>query len=362
MNFSQLIKTLVDYLDLGKRIATTIPGMVLALGIVAFYTGPKDFLVHREITQQASTIQQNQLRLELLSIQEQQNKIKPDGNLLSSQDALTRIRAQIPKSGDISAQLGGQLSSVLQQSFYSFLMFGLLGFAIGTVLDPVNKALFLQVLPALGKKVTNSKVGAFLTGYGILVQSKEILTEKYSDHAFGKRLIAQDPLKLSPQYYIGRGLISASEYDDLISKYYRFTEISIGMIIPSAVLILSACYLMTAVNYRSLPHSLLWTVGIISAAAVGLVLHRVGLRRYGEFRSQVFDLIAGREQAHEEQMHEVPKDEVVVLARALHRVEHLADKLERETEQTSRKFESALLLLEDVARRIDNRAPRRDTS
>jgi len=30
MNLSQLIKTLVDYLDLGKRIATTIPGMVLA--------------------------------------------------------------------------------------------------------------------------------------------------------------------------------------------------------------------------------------------------------------------------------------------------------------------------------------------
>jgi hypothetical protein len=33
---SQMIKTLADYLDLGKRIVTTIPGMVLAAGVLIF--------------------------------------------------------------------------------------------------------------------------------------------------------------------------------------------------------------------------------------------------------------------------------------------------------------------------------------
>ena len=34
MNLSSLIKTLVDYIDLGKRIATTLPGMALAFAVL----------------------------------------------------------------------------------------------------------------------------------------------------------------------------------------------------------------------------------------------------------------------------------------------------------------------------------------
>src|SRR5216683_4718791 len=44
MPFTDLIKTLIDYIDLGKRVATTIPGIAIALALVLGFAEPPDFL------------------------------------------------------------------------------------------------------------------------------------------------------------------------------------------------------------------------------------------------------------------------------------------------------------------------------
>jgi hypothetical protein len=300
--------------------------------VVLFYSNPTDLLQRRALERQATRVQQTELRLELDAVEKQQQAAEKTADANATQAAFQNLRTQIAVNKDVWSQLSGAFTGVLQQTFYSVLLFGLVGFGIGTVLDPVNKAVFLQFIPELGERAKDRGMVAYLTGYHLLSKAKQKLETKYTGHAMAQRLIGQGPLQLSARYYIGRGLITAAEYDDLTSQYYRFTEITIGMIVPSVILGAAVCFLLCESNDTRFPNAGIWALGLILVATIAVVLQWVGLRRYGEFRSQVFDLIAGRERAQEDQKGQVSRDEVVILARVLRRVEDVAGKLEHEVE------------------------------
>src|ERR1700681_2499958 len=96
MNISELIKTLVDYLDLGKRIATTIPGMVLAFGFVLLFAQPPDSM-------QKHTLQQ--------LVASQQKEVQSSQKLLRDvQEGKREVAEQI----SIVQQLQNAVDSVLQ--------------------------------------------------------------------------------------------------------------------------------------------------------------------------------------------------------------------------------------------------------
>jgi hypothetical protein len=339
MNFSQLIKTLVDYLDLGKRIATTIPGIVLAAGILLFYYNADQFAVQRRIDHNLATLREQEANAEIGHIQSLQKKLNgstPDEPYYGkAQDAFSKTQNAFQKG----------YFAFAQQAFYGVLLFGLLGFAIGTVLDPVNKALFLQLIPELGQ--SSQGVRSFLTGYTVLNKAKQQVVDKYQNSPTGERIGSNNPLRLSAQFYIGRGLISAAEYDGLVADYYRFTEISIGMIIPTLVVGAAICYLNTSCVIRALVAS--------AAVILAFVLQRVGLRRYGEFRANVFDLISGREQAHIEQTQVVPKDEVLGLARAVHKAEQGSARMAHSLDNFENRLGLRLQSLEETIRRLEQR-------
>lgn len=354
MNVSELIKTLVDYLDLGKRIATTIPGMVLAFGFVLLFAQPPDSMQkrkleslvttqeqevgktqkllrdvkeqQREVKDQVTTIQQLQAAVDavlqsklaaykngptpqaltdLNNLAKQKEEVGVDiPQLRRKQDELSDREHNLTKIiGSEQAQLdsyrsraasGNEFDQALSKAFSSVLLFGLFGFAIGTVLDPVNKAIFLQLVPQLGPSKDNNRrfrVLQHLSGR-YLLQPKQQTRVNLSER--------------SAHYYIGRGLITAGDYDSVEADYYRFSEISIGMIIPTVVL--AAGFVHVFGDKLGPIKFFIYTASILAAYC----LYLIGLKRYGEFNRHLTDLIAGREQAVRDQEERLAKPSVVV--------------------------------------------------
>lgn len=383
MNFTQLVKTLIDYLDLGKRIATTIPGMVLALGFVLAFSDPPDVLrkaetLERQVQELNELLQDVQAEKEILlrkreqvdfelknaeswlaieqraytqaeqawqksptvdarnafkQAQEDLYKAKFKGERAtlvarqkSLQHRIAALEAEIvrleTKRNAIAtrADQSREFSSSLQRAFYDIILFGLLGFAIGTVLDPLNKALFLQTLPNWGKGAAASPARRYLSGYSTLKAS--------ADKAISGQINAEKRLEMNPHFFIGRGLLSAAEYDEFISSYYRYAEISTGMVIPTFIL---------AIGLAKRNSSELGGVGIsvvvICGALIGFGLFQVGMRRYGEFKSKVSDFIAGRETAFKAESARLPEHQIEILAESVTRLENAIKRLNEQQQK-----------------------------
>lgn len=348
MNFSLLIKTLVDYIDLGKRIATTIPGMVLAFGFVLLFAQAPDVLrldrLKQEIDDEIASIEKLRTDYAALEQKKEEAKVKMDlaGEVLAGYDqqrqtaaaaykqkpaADTRAALQAAQrdyetawTGEkkrldaefraTDAALSAQKTRVdaskaridslemaradasgftggLNSLFNAVILFGLVGFALGVVLDPVNKAVFLNFIPDTGEK--RGSVFRSFTGYDL------------------KRAHESEYTKFEVQYYIGRGLITQAEYDDLVASYFRLTEISVGMILP--VIVLAAGYIRARHTDDSWP-----TKAAIMLAAIGLgyFLFHVGIKRYGDFQRRVYQLIEGRDAAFEEQKRQAEREAIAV--------------------------------------------------
>lgn len=350
MNFSQLIKTLVDYIDLGKRLATTIPGMVLAFGFVLLFAQAPDVFrqnrIRQELNQKLTDLAQlreekipleqaqeqerdrfamademlagfNQQRQAALSDYKQKpsdetraalraaqtaygtawekEKKAPGNAFRKADDALSAHNARIAAA---DAEVQGLRKALTDASgfaagltslFDAVILFGLVGFALGLVLDPLNKAIFLQFIPGIGEK-RGERVKS-ITGYHL----KQKPRTKYAE--------------FEVHYYIGRGLITQTEYDDLVASYYRLSEISLGMIVP--VLVLAAGFIK--VQAAKGGGSFLLYASITLAALLGAwVLFRVGVKRYGEFQTRVYRLIEGRDAAFEEQLKQSKREAIAV--------------------------------------------------
>lgn len=102
------------------------------------------------------------------AVEKQQQTAEKTADSSATQAAFQYLWTQIAVNKDVWSQLSGAFTGVLQQTFYSVLLFGLVGFAIGTVLDPVNKAVFLQFIPELGGQGKDGGVVTYLTGYHVL--------------------------------------------------------------------------------------------------------------------------------------------------------------------------------------------------
>jgi hypothetical protein len=192
------------------------------------------------------------------------------------------------------------------------LMFGLLGFLLGLMRDPLNKALFLQMLPdaadaepsrdAKLHRVRRALAAAF-------VPSRQIRRE-------------DDPLtERRAQFYIGRGLITEAEYHALVDNYYRFAELTIGLVIPM---------LVTAValfQYQWVRGRQWWALSAVAVVVFATALARIGVRRHAEFREATTDFIAGRlEKLKDEERKRSKTVNLLQLTRLVARAEALRER------------------------------------
>ena len=341
--FAQLLQNLGSYLDFSKRLATTVPGLVMALALAMLTATAPDWVRKpftceavrdakadwRDAARQLETSGPDDLLSRVLRAKESAlrrayYKAVNGAEAATEQAdaatvALQRLQAFYAGEGkalvDKRPTLTGDAKTAdakldeddrkLAESEYNdlckespttwntiagdLLMFGLLGFTLGVVLDPVNKAIFLQALPEMvapkadldrvaqpdAKSQGRSK-GAFLARIFVPLEHAQKRHPK---------LLREH----SPQFYIGRGVITAGEYQDLIDNYYRFCEVTTGLVIPVALVGLAL-----VIHYWS-KHA--WPQAVLSAVlsvSGSVLLARIGVRRYAEFRIAASEMIEGR--------------------------------------------------------------------
>jgi hypothetical protein len=372
--FAQLLQNLGSYLDFSKRLATTIPGLVLALALVMLTASAPDW------------VQQPFACGEVQSLAEQWNdaehKLETTGSdaylmrvLRAKESALRRAYygavSGAVSGAEASAARADAANTALQtlSTFYGaegkvllqqreklqdeqkaadaaladadrklaenrygplcskhfdwskiasdLLMFGLLGFTLGVVFDPVNKAIFLQKLPEMVAAQEDSK-------------SEDSRAKKFFHASNPARLfvpkghaekrVTEHLKEHSAQFYIGRGLITPGEYQDRIDQFYRFCEVTTGLVIPVALIGIALMQ-----HYRSQGSWIKAGASVVLGVGGSVFLSRVGIRRYGEFRTAVSDLIGGRlaqvEEAKRKQ--ETAKVDLLQLQTLVHKADEI---------------------------------------
>jgi hypothetical protein len=348
MAFAQLIKNATAFIDIRKQLVTTVPGLLMALAVVVLTATAPSWVARpftcaamtplaREAAEHAETLRAwdttrsvpNLTNEDLIRLRAEEAAYRRQlqraavaaqacdpktcsqalAELKTAADAVKTFTAQAgnyrprpaaaPTETDPAAQ-GDRAQNALFEAHRKLawleadptcsappvgwdsiaadvLMFGLIGFLLGLMLDPINKALFLQALP--------EAAGATGTGMGVRMR-------KFFAAPFVSRAPAgQQPSPLSEhrvQFYIGRGVITEAEYQALIDKYYRFAELTIGLVLP---LLITAVALMRHLWLRGRPVGAVAAGGLILLA---IALARLGVRRHKEFRQATDDLIAGR--------------------------------------------------------------------
>jgi hypothetical protein len=230
MNLATLLQNLASYVDLGKRVATTLPGMVLAVALVFW--------------------------------------LQPGG---------------LPQFAIALRAPGKDIATLLLSTVQTILYFALIGFVLGMLLDPLNRALFLEFFPDLSTRLAKGHQKlAVAMGAASIAEARARRAQNFAAQAMvsdGDSPKANGTLRTA-QFYIGRGLLTQAEYDARVADYYRHAEISAGMIFPTF-----------ALGVALAPNSPLWWV---LAVAGPLGLYRLAVSRLADFQHRLADFIEGR--------------------------------------------------------------------
>ena len=191
------------------------------------------------------------------------NETRHTERLQSIDAAVASLRQQRLKQPPIS--FGGLFETVL--------MVGLLGWAIGIVLNPVNKGLLELSACSLGRAHKRRPNPAL--------------------------------------YYIGKNVITQEDYDALLRRYHRFAQISVSLVLP----LLALAWVLSRWPKSSSPYGLAFLV--VFAA----LLWYIGARRYRVFHQRVRTFIAGRLRfVREQRRREKKKDSTIDLTPLAHLV------------------------------------------
>lgn len=135
-----------------------------------------------------------------------------------------RLRAG--NSGEIFADV---INKIAQRALY----FAILAITIGFVLDPINKTVFSNLYSTYSIRVLNA-IGARL-GTVVVPSTAKSRTQGRPSADI-----------LNVNYALGLKLISQDDVDALQNRYYYAAQMSVGLIIPTAMLLLAAVLFLNA--------------------------------------------------------------------------------------------------------------------
>jgi hypothetical protein len=186
-------------------------------------------------------------------------------------------KAQVTSVADL-------LSRVLEH----LVALGLVGYVLGTLLSPVNRWVFLDTMGS----------------------------DPASNGLDGR----------PSSYFVGKGVVSQTELDGLVTSYYRFAEASANMILPILALALAV-----GIERRSSVASTPWTSGAAALLVLAFVvfLAVTGRRRYRDYKTRVHSFITGR--LEKVQAADDDRRQGLEKARTLEQVVKLAEELLKKT-------------------------------
>ncbi len=348
MQFTTLLKQLTGFLDLGKVLAQGIPGIIFAMGILLWISPKPDYLRAPELRAQVDTLESRrdtiQTQIARLSADSARHHALVDaaGRLIESvtatlgqlrgllspalsgfveADLQSRIRAlearldtistgRLNPALDSSATATANLTVARQrldetetdldsmrQRLRDTERFGpsaaliidslglvlLVGFFAGIILDPISKQIFLQWILVWRERKQTFEL-EWLRRW--TAELEDEVKEREG------RAIARDLLmgRQHASYWIGKRLISQDEHDYHVGQYYRYSEVAIGLILPTIVL-------GGAIASRiesDLPRFLIWLAVFLPVLLLCVFFYRVGVKRYYEFRARLAKFISGR--------------------------------------------------------------------
>jgi hypothetical protein len=195
-----------------------------------------------------------------------------------------RRKALEGKTVDTLAEL---LSGVLSH----LVGLALIGYVLGTMLSPINR-LFLTVGddPEASAESAQPSQGSNAPADPPQNGKRAPRERPAAKRAWPKRAVVI--VRGQPtSYWVGNGAISSTEVNGYVTGYYRWAEVSVNMIIPTACLFLAFSYWLLWVH-----RAYSWSVGGVGALTAGAVywLGKVGRRHHDNYRRQLFNFIEGR--------------------------------------------------------------------
>lgn len=153
----------------------------------------------------------------------------------------------------------------------------LVGWILGLIMNPINRML---ILPGQGKGDAPGSLAVREAEPPTVDQQVELLLERYNT-----------------SYFIGRGIISKSDWDSMVSGYYRWAELSANLVFPA--LALGAAIAFTMLNSQVAGPSpaapLLAMAAAVVAAAVAFL---TGWRNYRVYKEKMKDFTRGSLKAY----------------------------------------------------------------
>jgi len=213
----------------------------------------------------------------------------------------------LARRADLEKKTVDTLEDLLGSILSHLVGLALVGYVLGTMLSPINRAL-LQSNPTTWGEVLRLKLR--LRSPKLMKQQDG--TGKKARKRLNKIRHKKPELTLvdkkNAKFWVGKGVISNEEYNGFVTDYYRWAEVSINMIIPTIVLGVSVSYWLLTnwchSNPKPFPGVLL--IGILLTVSLAEIfvnrhLFWVARERHEDYKRQLHDFITGRLKHLEEQ-------------------------------------------------------------
>jgi hypothetical protein len=217
--------------------------------------------------------------------------------------AKTIIASLLAQVGGLRADVAGQVNqaappeappekstfqSVWQNMVNNLLTFLAASLVLGLALDPVQRVVMSWIpLRARRFRALNAR-------YSRSNPQGEI---RFGDRRYerGDRLQREDPDIYQPNYAIGRGLLTQSEYNALSDEYYRQSQLATGLIFPLLMLAVAGYTRIFCCFAFGFWTRIGWIcLGVVLWGIAAFLLWGVGVDRLHQFYSEVQSRIAGR--------------------------------------------------------------------
>lgn len=296
---------ITDFVNLGKILVDAGPGFILAL---ALYIGLGTALglplmpvhgydaVEAKLLSELKVLRQNQEGLEVAALDAEQSRDATAAAVAGAEAELARTRTS-PLGGRAERRLAGELQRLH-----------------GDLREKHRTAKTLDRKVRLGSEAVAETVAALAEVRKAQVKSVADLLSRVLEHLIALSLVGyvlgtllspinrwvfldargSDPagnaLEGRPSsYFVGKGVVSQTELDGLVTAYYRFAEASANMILPILALALAV-----AID-RGTPWASMSTVsGVLLVLGFVVFLAITGRRRYRDYKTRVRSFIEGR--------------------------------------------------------------------
>lgn len=170
------------------------------------------------------------------------------------------------------------LDGILTSSLSVLVVLVFAGWILGTLANPINRIAVLQLVPVKIGELRKEEAMKDVHVHG----DEDVSGIAVSEDIWN--LIKSEVAEHRPPFFMGRGLITAGEWENLVKSYYRWTEASMNLVLPAFAWTIALFVVSQKQNFLCL------LIGPLLIFA----LIRMARRSYRTYKTQVAAFVAGK--------------------------------------------------------------------